>query len=203
MGTHGKGAALLLLQHTNWLSAADFQSQPVLRNCCLRSARKKKSNWKDWSAQLNSGMQERCHPHLISRLPRQPHKMWAVVSKGFSGTALNCSQQPSNHRTTSQHWVAKAWSPEDKENLARWKKAPTCSDPSGSYPAKQQTPPCCPSARPSRSCLLHTHTAPRIFHPPAGGHICFLPLMTKCVLHWKWSATITRGMLLILTCLTI
>lgn len=133
-------------------------SQPVLRNCCLRSARKKKSNWKDWSAQLNSGMQERCHPHLISRLPRQPHKMWAVVSKGFSGTALNCSQQPSNHRTTSQHWVAKAWSPEDKENLARWKKAPTCSDPSGSYPAKQQTPPCCPSARPSRSCLLHTHS---------------------------------------------
>lgn len=179
MGTHGQGAALLFLQHTKRSSAADFQFSIT---ACLERALPEVSQKKNIAtertdaAQLNSRRQE--ISIWFPDCPSQPHKVWAMVLKGFSGTAWSCSQQPINHHTASQHWVAKARSPKDKENLAGWEKASTCSDPPGSYPGKQQTPPCCPSACPFHSHLLHIHIAPRTFHLPAGGHICFLPLMT-------------------------
>lgn len=180
MGTHGQGAALLFLQHTKRSSAADFQFSIT---ACLERAlpevsqKKKYSNWKDWCCPTE--LKEAGDFHLISRLPLTASQS---VSYGFKGFLWNCLKlQPTAHKP-SYHLPAlggKSTVPKRQGKLGRMGESINLFRSTWQLPWKaadtSMLPMCLSLPFPS---FTHTHIAPQTFHLPAGGHICFLPLMT-------------------------
>lgn len=138
---------------------------------------KKYSNWKDWCCPTE--LKEAGDFHLISRLPLTASQS---VSYGFKGFLWNCLKlQPTAHKPSYRLPAlgGKSTVPKRQGKLGRMGESINLFRSTWQLPWKaantSMLPICLSLPFPS---FTHTHIAPRTFHLPAGGHICFLPLMT-------------------------